>query len=522
MMVPRDISRVLDRPLRERPDAIAVDARSGTMTYRQLDMVATRAAGALWKSGVRPGDRLAVSLPNDLDVVVAFHAAMRIGAVWVGIGSALTHLEKLALIQHSAPQLMLASTVPGSELGSETEEEHRLPRVIVIDPERGDDEWSSLLAEGYALPGLHLDPHAPAGIAYTSGTTGSPKGVVHSQHNLLTPGAVLVSDRGYGPDLRKGDCLPLTLINLMALTTLLTAQAGGCCVVMDRRDAVGVAQSIRRKAVNVWNGVPTQLRDLVRHPGVDASDLSTLREVWAGGADCPDALRDAFAQKFGHAIRRTYGLTEVPTIVAIDPLGDDSRSASSGRILPHLTVQAVDEKGAALPVGTVGELCVSARTSGPWANCWTPMLGYWGDGDAATMQSPLRTGDLGTVTEDGWVRVVDRRKLMIVRGGANVYPAEVERVLLGTPGVAGAAVFGVPDDRLGERVAALIEPEHAVTEPLRSVTMSALRDHCSTRLARYKIPEIWGVVDALPRNAMGKIVRRDLSDLLSAAIQPGV
>lgn len=236
--VPRDIARVLDSPLQQRPDSVAIEARSGTLTYRQLDAFADRAAGALWEAGIRPGDRLAVSVPNDLAVVIAFHAAMRIGAVWVGIGSALARPEKLKLIRHSAPRLMLTSAEVAIDLRSDIGRGQDLPQLIVVDATCEDDEWSSLLEAGHAPPEVQIDPHAPAGIAYTSGTTGSPKAVVHSQHNLLMPGAVLVSERGYGPWLRKGDCLPLTILNLMALTTLLTAQSGGCCVVMEDRKSV--------------------------------------------------------------------------------------------------------------------------------------------------------------------------------------------------------------------------------------------------------------------------------------------
>jgi acyl-CoA synthetase (AMP-forming)/AMP-acid ligase II len=300
----------------------------------------------------------------------------------------------------------------------------------------------------------------------------------------------------------------------MALTTLLTAQAHGCCVVMDRRDALGIAEWISTARINVWNGVPTQLWDLVRNPDISRTDLATLHDVWCGGADCPDDLRDAFAAKFGHPLHATYGLTEVPTIVAMDPVGDEWFPRSSGKVLPHLSVRVLDDHGDALPPGEVGELCVTANTSGPWAHEWTPMLGVWhGHGVAASAPGPLRTGDLGTVDDRGWVRVVDRRKLLIVRGGANVYPTEVERVLTGFPGVVGAAVFGISDDRLGERVAALIETQRGQSRP----STVDLVNHCTEQLAQYKVPEVWGFVDTLPRNAMGKIVRPELARLLGAS-----
>jgi long-chain acyl-CoA synthetase len=284
---------------------------------------------------------------------------------------------------------------------------------------------------------------------------------------------------------------------------------------MDRRDSLGVAEWIRGERINVWNGVPTQLWDLVRHPGVSRADLATLGDVWCGGADCPDELRDAFAAKFGHCLRGTYGLTEAPTIVAIDPIGTAWRARCSGRVLPQLSVAVLADDGAPVAPGQVGELCVSASASGPWADTWTPMRGLWeGQGVTPSGPGPLRTGDLGTVDDDGWLRVVDRRKLLIVRGGANVYPAEVERVLLGFPGVAAAAVFAIPDERLGERVAALVESKEGERHP----AAPALQTYCAEHLARYKIPEVWGFVEALPRNAMGKVIRGELVGLLGASV----
>ncbi|MBV9485491.1 MAG: AMP-binding protein [Frankiaceae bacterium] len=467
---------MLDAALRDRPDAEAVLSRSGSLTYAQLDAQADRAAAGLWSLGVRPGDRVAASLPNDQDVVVAFHGAMRIGAIWVGIGEALAPPERAHLLDDSKPAVYLTAE---------------------------DNPLLDAMADAPEAPAVEIDVHAPAGIAYTSGTTGVPKGIVHSQHNLLLPGEVLVASRGWGPDLRKGDCLPLTILNLMVLTTLLTAQAQGCCVVMDRRDADGIAEWIERGRVTVWNGVPAQLHDLVTTKRVDPARLRSLREVWSGGGDCPESLRTAFEDCYGLSIRTTYGLTEAPTVVSIDPVGTERREGASGQVLPHLEVSTGDGEG---------EITVSARADGDWAGRWRPYLGTWdGHGVAPNRDAVLATGDVGTV-ESGWLSVRDRLKLLIVRGGANVYPAEVERVLLGVDGIAGAAVFGVPDARLGERVGAVVELSGGV-----AVDVETLREACATALAAYKVPERFAIVDALPRNAMGKVVRTGLVDLLAAS-----
>lgn len=485
------IARILDRHLGQRPQAPAVIARSGTLTYAQLDAAAGAAAGALWELGVRPGDRVAACLPNDLDIVVAFHGAQRIGAVWAGIGEALAPAEQRALAGMIEPRVVLA----GARCALADNSNKR--GAAIVDA----DTWRQLAGEGRPAPGVDIDPRAPAGIAFSSGTTGTPKAIVHSHRNLLLPARVLAETRGYGPGLRKGDSFPLTILNLQVLCTLLAAVAGGTAVVMDRRDPDGVAGWIQRHHVTVWNGAPAQLYDLARRPDLD---LSSLSEAWTGGGDAPEHVRAAFGETHQIPVVVSYGLSEAPTCVSIDPPSGAHRDGAAGQVLPHLDVTTAD-----------GELILQAAHEGPWKDAWRPPLGRWENGeivDNSKKPGAVETGDIGDVDAEGWLTVTDRKKLMIVRGGGNVSPAEVERVLTEHPAVRRAVVFGMPDDRLGERVAALVIPEAGATP-----AAGDLRAFCGKRLARYKVPEQWGLAAGLPVNAMNKVIRTALPDLLRSA-----
>lgn len=493
------------------PDREALVTRRGRWSYRELDQACARAAGALTSLGVRRGDRVAAILPNEADIIFAFHGAMRLGAIWVGINQALAPPEQAFLLDDSGASILLCGRATADVLNLDRNRDDRRELRTVVDEE----DWRAAVAG--ATPPRDLapvDPHGPAGIAYTSGTTGRPKGAVHSQHNLLLPGAVLVATRGYDSDLRKGDCLPLTILNMIVLTTLLVAQAGGTTVVMDQLYAEGVADWIERERVTVWNGPPPILHTLAARETVLPGALVSLREVWSGGAGLPDAVRSRFQEKFGMPVIATYGLSEAPTVVSIDPPDGAHVAGASGRVLDHLAVRILDGAGAAAPSGEVGEICLAASTDGPFGACYRPPLGYWNRPEATEallVGDVVHTGDIGLVDDQGWLHVRDRKNLVIVRGGANVYPAEVERVLDAIDGVSASAVTGVADERLGERVVAIVE-----LEPGAGLGGEDIISHATTELAKYKVPERVVVVESLPRNAMGKIDRPALAPIVSS------
>jgi acyl-CoA synthetase (AMP-forming)/AMP-acid ligase II len=506
---PPDIRHVLDAALDAAPDRCALIGRDRRFTYAELDAESDAAAAALCALGVGQGDRVAASLPNDTAVVVAFHAVMRLGAVWVGLNQLLPPSEMADLVEDSGARVFLCDSP--QRLGRAPS---CLEHVVVTGGDPEGIAWAGLVDahRGGPVPRPELDPDAPAAIAYTSGTTGRPKGVVHSQAGLLLPGASLVAARGYTTDLFKGDCLSLTILNLLVLSTLLVSQAQGTCVVMDSKDAPGIARWISSEGVNTWNGVPTMLYDLVHDESVEPGSLASLREVWSGGAPCPEGLREAFEEKFGHRPLTTYGLTEAPTVVTIEDQRSPGPPGSSGRPLPHLKVTVLDDVGHEVPSGENGEICVGPPDDREWAARFRTMVGYWRPDDAPSERRDglLHTGDVGHLDADANLFVVDRKQLVILRGGANVYPAEVEAVLLTADGVRGCAVFGVADERLGEKVVAVLEVDDDFRAPGPTADQQdALRRYCTERLARYKVPDRFVFHRPLPRNAMGK-VRRDL------------
>jgi long-chain acyl-CoA synthetase len=532
MKVPRDVSQVLNRVLDTAPDSVAVTARSGSLTYAELDAQANMAARALRELGVRAGDRVAACLPNDLDILVAFHGAMRLGAIWVGVSKALAPPEQAYILRDSGASFALFDADTAAQLGTERGSLPDLRTIVTpdgsVEPGSG-ESWNAVVqAQDNTSVDVAIDPMAPSAIAYTSGTTGYPKGAVHSQVGLLLPGAYLVATRGYDVDLRKGDAFPLTILNMIVLTTLLTSQVGATAIIMDNLSARGNAAWIRDERVTVWNGPPPVLYTMAHDEEILPSDLETLNEVWSGGADLPDAIRQAFEAKFSARIYGTYGLTEAPTVVASEALAEPHVNGSSGRVLPHLEVTIRDSDNVELPTGQVGEICVGVRDPAQIAGCfrldwgvdigtedelpaYVPMLSYW---DKAEQSEDLmrggvmHTGDAGSLDSEGHLIVSDRINLVLNRGGANVYPAEVERVVLSFDPIESCGVLGVPDERLGQRIGMLVQFKSG-----RTPDVDGLMDHCLEQLARYKVPELVAVVDDLPRNSMGKINRRALAEV---------
>jgi acyl-CoA synthetase (AMP-forming)/AMP-acid ligase II len=504
---------MLEPMLRTRPDAPALVGRHGRYTYRELDAAVTRAAAALDTLGLGSLDRVAACLPNDVDIVIAFLATQRLGLVWVGINRALAPAEKTYILRDSGARAYLVSCDLADEILDSRSQTPDLETIVKVDPESAACQWRALLeaAADRAVPEIDIDPFVASAIAYTSGTTGFPKGAVHSQHNMLLPGVVAAIRKNRPRPDYHGVVLPMTILNLIVLGPLCVLYDGRCVVAMDRIDALGVAEWVREERIGAFDGVPTIIHDLLTHPEVTPEDLKTLKEPGMGGADCPPEVVRLFRERFGGEVIIGYGMTEAPTAVTWTDGSVPPAPGLCGFPIPQVEIEILDENQTPLPADEIGEICVRPNRKGEFAGVYTPMLGYWGQPEAsakALISGRYHTGDLGLLKADGNLYIRGRRNELILRGGANIYPAEIERVLGRHPDIEAVAVLGIPDERLGERVAVAVQ-----TKPGTRLDEAELKRYVGSELARYKVPERVRFVEEMPRNAMNKIVKPRLRSL---------
>jgi len=510
---PQDVASAIDRSVREQPDRLALVGRHTRLTYGELDAAINAGAAFLSSLGVKAGDRVAGTCANHPDLIVAFFAVQRLGAIWVGINRNFAPPEKRYMLEDAGVSLYLAEAA--SLEGLATLDAPPSAGTVRLAPGSADCQWRQGLDayRGADRPGVAIDPWAPGAIAYTSGTTGLPKGVAHSQHSLVLAAQILLhrSD-GYEPGVVIGSALPISVLNLMILGPLAACIAGATHVSMDRIDSAGVAEWLCQEPITHLALVPSIVGDLLSDPSLDPAALANMRFLAVGAAVVPEGLPALYEARFGKKMTVSYGITEGPTGVA--GANDDTSEAQGaiGVALPHLQVTIRNEANEAVPFGETAEICFAARPTGPFANQYSGPLGYWGrpDATAALLAGGwVHTGDLGRMDANGQITIEGRRSDLIIRGGANIYPAEVERVLRMDPRVKDCVVLGQPDARLGEIVAAFVEADPtAATEPL----LADLRTLCQSQIAAYKIPVAWRVVDTLPRNAMGKVVKSALRE----------
>ena len=493
-----------------------------TYTYDEVYAAADGLAAALQQRyGVAAGDRVAIAMRNYPEWIITYLAALSIGAVVVSMNAWWTADELDYGLEDSGTKVLVADP----ERIERTRESAARLGVATVGVRLGDavdgvERWEDVVVPGATFDRVDIAPDDDATILYTSGTTGRPKGAV-STHRAIIQALMGFSCKGAIDSLRRpaeaagrtGAPVFILIVPLFHVTgnvpVLLGSLASGLkLVIMHKWDPERALQLIEREKVTNFVGVPTQSWDLLEHPDFANYDTSSLASVGGGGAPAPPQLVNRVSNSFKAAKPNIgYGMTETnaygPGNSGVDY---ETHPTSTGRSTPILTVEVRDPALAQVPVGTRGEICMK----GP-----NLIRGYWNKPDATAetfVDGWLHTGDLGRVDEEGFVYIEDRAKDMILRGGENVYSAEVEAAIYEHPAVYEAAVFGVPHERLGEEVAAAIVPRAGMI-----IDPDELAAFLKERIAGFKVPtKVMTFTEALPRNPAGKILKRDLRDSFTA------
>lgn len=475
---------------------------------------ATLARRLVEEYGVTKGDRVAVAMRNYPEWVVSFSAVLAAGAIAVPLNAWWTEPELAYGVRDSGAKLIIADGERAARLASTG-----VPLIVTRgDGPAGARTFADVMGEVTAdvkLPDVELSPEDPATIFYTSGTTGSPKGALGSHRNLgqspmtvayglMRAVAMSGRDPAEAAGARRVTLLTVPLFHVTGCFSAMTGMmfTGGGLVLMYKWDPEQALRLIEREKVTTMIGVPTNAWQLMSHPDFGRYDLSSLTTLGYGGAPAPPKLLERITENLpDRAPSNGYGMTET-TALAIGNGGADyqARPDSIGLPSPVVDVRVVGPMGDVLPPGEVGELCLR----GP-----NVILGYWNKPEATAqtfVDGWLHTGDLGRIDEEGFVYIVDRAKDMVIRGGENVYCAEVEAALFEHPAVDDAAVIGVPHDELGEEVGAVIR-----LAPGATATPEELRSFLADRIAKFKIPaHVWFRDAELPRNPGGKILKTHL------------
>jgi len=478
----------------------------GRLTYAELDALSDRFAAGLHAAGVEGGDRVGLQLPNIPQFLVAYFGALKAGCIAVPL-NVLLKAPELAYCLGDSQARALVTWAGIADEAIKGARDAAVPAVYFVQtpgvPEApAGRRFEELLAtEPETRPLAQTDPGETAVIVYTSGTTGTPKGaeLTHFQlfMNADTPGRVF--------GIRDDDIVmvALPLFHVFGLSSQLNVcvRFGATMSLVPRFDAAKALEVIQRDGVTIFEGVPTMYVAVLRHPNLEAYDVSTLRIGISGGAPLPAEVLDAFEAKFGIVILEGYGLTETASTTTFNVSADERKAYSVGKPIWGVEVQVWDDASRPLPPGSqnVGEIVIRGVNT---------MRGYFRKPEETTeafTDGWFHSGDLGYCDDDGFYFIVDRKKDLIIRGGYNVYPREVEEVLYTHPAVANAAVIGVPDDRVGEEIKAFVQPKPGAT-----ASEAEIIEYVKERIAAYKYPRILEFSDDLPIGATGKVLKKEL------------
>ncbi|MEV0322864.1 long-chain fatty acid--CoA ligase [Streptomyces sp. NPDC050658] len=485
---------------RSAPESVALRGEGAdSWSYGRLRERAAAVAGRLTEQGVRPGDRVLLVAPSVPEFAFAYYGILAAGAIAVTANTMATRRELTYIAQDAGARTVLGwhGITPAPEQAA---------------AELALSYWE--LRQGLAgLPETDATgaPHPvsaddTAALLYTSGTTGRPKGAQLTHGNLDACAEIFREVHGITSHDRAVTGLPLFHVFGQACVMATTMRAGGSLTLLERFRTPMMLALIQRDRPTFISGVPTMWNALLGAADGTDADFGGLRLASSGGASLPVEVMRAFEERFGCAIVEGYGLTETTGAATCHVAGGPAKPGYVGRALPGCAISVRDDEGRELPPGEVGEVHIK----GP-----VVMKGYWNRPDAtaeALHEGWLRTGDLGATDDEGDLRIVDRKKDLVIRGGYNVYPREVEEVLYEHPDIVEAAVVGVPDEHYGEEVAAVI-----ALRPGAVLGEAELRAWAKERLSAYKVPHVVAVVDELPKGPTGKILKRAIDLALPAS-----
>jgi long-chain acyl-CoA synthetase len=484
-----DIARAAD----SRPDRPAVKFDDQVLSYGELNDGMARAAGWLRARNVALGDRVGLQLPNVPSFPILYYAILRVGAVVVPMNPLLKRSEIAYVLSDSGARLLVSS--------QECEDDARAGSAqaetdcVITGP-----HLEAALNEPDPLyESAQLPENAAAVIIYTSGTTGAPKGAVLTHASIGHAARTADQLVAVRPDTVTLATLPLFHVFGMTAMMNATLLGGGLLTLLPRFDPAAVVRIIARDHVTVFGGVPTMYTALLHHPELTDHDVSSLETCISGGAALPVEVLRGFEAALGCDVLEGYGMSETTALATFNTLDRPRKPGSIGSPIGGTEIRLVDDDDREVPVGEPGEILLRSPMV---------MKEYWNreDATATTFKDGwLRSGDIGTVDNDGYYFVVDRKKDLVIRGGYNVYPRELEEVLYSHPAVQEAAVIGIPHPSLGEEVGAAVVLASNV-----NATPDDLREFMKSRVAAYKYPRVIWTVGELPKGPSGKILKRDI------------
>jgi long-chain acyl-CoA synthetase len=490
-----NLAKNLTDTTRAHAERVAVRVDNTAMTYRALDEASARVAGLLHERGLEPGARVGIMMPNVAEVPVVYYGVLRAGGVVVPMNPLLKGREVAYYLGDSGSGLIFAWHAFEAEARRGAEQAGA--ELVVVDAVGFPDLLASASPEYRVADTGDQDT---AVILYTSGTTGQPKGAELTHGNLISNTEVARTDIvRAGPDDVIFGGLPLFHVFGQTVALNVAVAAGACLTLLPRFDAGHALRILAGHRVTVFEGVPTMYVALLHQPDRADHDTSALQMCISGGAALPVEVLRGFEAAFGVPVLEGYGLSETSPIASFNHPGRDRKPGSIGTPIRDVQMRVVDEADHEVPQGQVGEIVIH----GP-----NVMKGYWQRPDAtaeAVREGWFHTGDLAQVDEDGYFYIVDRKKDLIIRGGYNIYPREIEEVLYEHPAVAEAAVIGLPHPALGEEVGAAV-----ALKPGAAVSPEELRDYVKSQVAAYKYPRHVWLVEALPKGATGKLQKRDI------------